>query len=199
MNNSPDNQDPNLRITIGEQAFSNSLTLRATVPPPPIPPALPSVPISVRSSGGSTAAIGLGLAPRGATSATATIVGTDYYIEGHDPNPQETQGVFNTLIRLRDAIEKGDIGATTRAAQLLDQDLDRVSLTRGDLGIRQQRIDSLTITSEDTITQLKSQESDARDVDIALVISELTARQAAYESNLKLLSQNVRRTIFDFI
>ncbi len=199
VNNSPDNQDPNLRITLAEQPFNNSLTLRATVPPPPIPPALPSVPISVRSSGGSTAAIGLGLAPLGATTATATIVGTDYYIEGHDPNPQETQGVFNTLIRLRDAIDKGDIGATTRAAQLLDKDLDRVSLTRGDLGIRQQRIDSLTNTSEDTITELKSQESDARDVDIASVISELTARQAAYESNIKLLAQNVRRTIFDFI
>ncbi len=199
VNNSVDNQDPNLRITLEEQPFSNSLTLRATVPTPPIPPAPPPVPISVRSSGGSAAAVGLGLAPIGATSATATIVGTDYYIEGRDPNPQETQGIFNTLIRLRDAIEKGDIGATTRAAQLIDKDLDRLSLTRGDLGIRQQRIDTLINSSEDTITELKGQESDARDVDIASVISELTSRQAAYESNLKLLSQNIRRTIFDFI
>ncbi len=199
VNNSPDNQDPNLRIAIAEQPFNNSLTLRATVPPTPVPPALPPEPIRVRSAGGSTAALGLGLTSSGSTSATATIVGTDYYLEGRDPNPQETQGIFNTVIRLRDAIEKGDIGATTRAAQLLDRDLDRVALTRGDLGIRQQRIDSLKSTSEDSITELKSQESDARDADIANVISELTARQAAYESNIKLLAQNVRRTIFDFI
>jgi flagellar hook-associated protein 3 FlgL len=199
VNNSPDNQDPNLRIVIATHPLNNSLTLRSAVPPPPIPPALPAVPIRIRSTGGSTAAVGLGLTSLGENSATATIVGTDYYIEGRDPNPQETFGIFNTVIRMRDAVEKGDIAAITRASQLLDKDLDRIALTRGDLGIRQQRIESLTTMSEDSITELKSQESNARDADIASVISELTARQAAYESNIKLLAQNVRRTIFDFI
>jgi flagellar hook-associated protein 3 FlgL len=197
VNNSPDNQDPNLRIVIAAEPFNRGLTLRATVPPTPALPALPPVPISVRSAGGSSAAIGLGLTQSG--TATATIIGTEYVLDGRNPNPQETQGIFNTIIRLREAIEKGDIGATTRAAQLLEKDLERVSLTRGDLGIRQQRIDYLKSTSEDSIHELKSQESDARDADIANVISELTARQAAYESNIKLLAQNVRRTIFDFI
>ncbi len=86
-----------------------------------------------------------------------------------------------------------------RAAAQLDKDLDRVSLARGDLGIRQQRNDSLLTASEDQINELKSRESDERDVDIAGLISELTARQAAYEANLRLLAQVNSRTIFDFI
>ncbi len=199
VNNHPDNQDPVLHITVAEQAFNNGLTLSATIPPTPALPALPPTPISVRSSGGSAAAIGLGFVPKGSTSSTAQVVGTNYILDGSDPNPQETHGVFNTVIRLRDAIRNGDIGATTRASQLLDQDLERLSLARGDLGVRQQRIDALKSAGEDSILELKTQESDARDVDIAGVITELTARQAAYESNLKLLSQNIRRTIFDFI
>lgn len=199
VNNHPDNQDPALHITIGENGYNNGLTLSATIPPTPPLPALPPTPISVRSSGGSGAAIGLGLVAKGGISTAAQVVGTNYVLDGSDPNPQETRGIFNSVIRLRDAIQNGDLGATARASELLDQDLERISLARGDLGIRQQRIDALKTSGEDTITELKSQESDARDADIASVITELTSRQAAYEANLKLLSQNIRQTIFDFL
>ncbi|MDZ4852188.1 MAG: flagellin [Pirellulaceae bacterium] len=199
VNNHPDNQDPALRIVLGEQPFSNGLTLSAAVPPTPIPPLLPPVPIGVRSSGGSSAAIGLGLVPKGTTSSSGTIVGTNYVIDGWDPNPQETEGMFNSLLRLKNAVRTGNLEEIARSSTLLDTDIERLTLARSDLGIRQQRIDSLQTANEDSLLEFKSQESDIRDVDIAGVISELTSRQAAYEANLRLLSQNIRQTIFDFI
>lgn len=199
VNNHPDNQDPILKINLAEQTFNNGLKLVATIPATPALPLLPPSPIQVRSSGGSGAAIGLGLVSKGATSKIASVVGTEYVADGSDPNPQETRGVFNTVLRLRNAIQSGDLESTTRASQLLDDDLNRLSVARGDLGIRQQRIDAIKSANQDNIVELKSQESDAHDVDIADVISELTSRQAAYEANLRLLSSNIRNTIFNYL
>ncbi len=199
VNNHPDNQTPDTKITLELLPLTNGLRIRAAIPPSTTVP--PPIPISIRSAGGSNAAVGLGLVPKGESSARSAenADGTNYVLEGRDTNPQETEGLYNSVIRLRDAIQNGDSFEVGRAAAQLDKDLDRVSLARGDLGIRQQRNDSLLTASEDQINELKSRESDERDVDIAGLISELTARQAAYEANLRLLAQVNSRTIFDFI
>jgi flagellin-like hook-associated protein FlgL len=47
--------------------------------------------------------------------------------------------------------------------------------------------------------QLQSQESNERDVELSQVISELSARQLAYEANLRLLSQANRASLFDYL
>jgi flagellar hook-associated protein 3 FlgL len=199
VNNHVDNQDPDLKLTLSIQNFDNGLSLSATVPPPPTPPDPDPVPITVRSTGGSSAAKGLGLVPFTATSATGSIDGTNYVINGTDPNPQETSGIFNSVLRLRTAIQNQDVAQIGRASAQLDEDIARLSLARGDLGIRQQRIESLLSSGDDQLVELESQESDQRDADLANVLSELSARQAAYEANLRLLSQTTRATIFDFI
>lgn len=203
VNNHADNQDPALKITVSLQPFANGLQLTSPVPVPPTPVPIPAppppTPIEVRSTNGGSSAVGLGFAPRGAQSATATEVAGSYVILGNDVNPYETNGVYNSLIRLRNAIQVGDSAEIGRASAMIDNDIDRVSLTRGDLGIRQQRIDSVQQANEDQVIELKSRESDEHDVDIADVISQLSARQAAYEANLQLLAQVTRASIFDYI
>ncbi len=203
INNHPDNQDLNLRIVASFQTPNNGLTLSALVPPLPVPlpdPAPPPpVPITVRSSGGSAAAQGLGLSAIGSSIGNATETSGAYVINGRDVNPYETKGVYNSILRLRNAIRDKNVSEIGRASQMVDEDIDRISLARGDLGIRQQRNDSLIESSEDTVIELKSKESDERDVNVAETISQLTARQAAYEANLRLLAQVSRSTIFDYI
>jgi flagellar hook-associated protein 3 FlgL len=203
INNHPDNQDLNLRIVASFRTPENGLALTALVPPLPVPlpdPAPPPpVPITVRSAGGSSAAQGLGLSAIGSSIGNATESSGAYVLNGRDINPHETTGVYNSLLRLRDAIRDQDVSEIGRASQMIDDDIDRISLARGEVGIRQQKNDSLIATNEDQVTELKSQESEERDVNIADAISQLTARQAAYEANLKLLAQVSRSTIFDYI
>jgi flagellar hook-associated protein 3 FlgL len=202
INNSPNNADPALKITASLNTTGNGLILKAPVPVPPVPlpdPPPVSVPVSVTNSNGSGAATLLGLTAKNGTQATGSVIVGEYVINGRDPNPQEVNGAFNSIIRLRQAIADGDTVEIGRASGAIDRDIDRLSFTRGTLGIRLQRIDSLKTLAEDNINQLKSQESENRDVDFASLITELNARQAAYEANLRLLAQANQQSIFNYL
>jgi flagellar hook-associated protein 3 FlgL len=156
-------------------------------------------PIRVRNGGGSQAAWGLGLVRKGDYDAVAAVDGTSYSIKGTDPNPQEVKGVFNSLIRLREAIIAKDTSAVARAVELVDADLSRLSLSRGSLGVQQQRIDDLKSLQEDNRIQLKSEESQNLDADLAKTISELQSRQASYEASLKLLGNASQLSLFNYL
>jgi flagellar hook-associated protein 3 FlgL len=139
------------------------------------------------------------LIPKGSTSVTASSIAGQYTLTGTDPNPQEVKGVFNTLVRLKDAIQNNDSAAIGRAVELVDQDLQRLSRTRGSLGVQQQRIDSLKEIQELNKIELKADESRNLDTDLAQAITDLTARQAAYEASLKLLSNSSQLTLFNYL
>lgn len=186
-----DNQVPTQKITASLNASGNGITLTS--------PGGGTEPLTVRVSGGSEAAWNLGLLPFGETERTATFDGTSYVLAGSDSNPQEVRGIFNSLVRLRNAVFDSDLDGISRAAQTLDEDIDRLSKARGDLGIEQQRIDSLILISESKSINIQSQVSEERDADLAQVISELTSRQAAQEASLNLLGQTARLSLFDFL
>jgi flagellin-like hook-associated protein FlgL len=103
------------------------------------------------------------------------------------------------LVRLREAIQNKDSVAVGRAVELVDQDLQRLSLTRGSLGVQQQRIDNLKEIQETTRIELKADESRNLDTDLAKAITDLTARQAAYEASLRLLANSSQLTLFNYL
>jgi flagellar hook-associated protein 3 FlgL len=196
INNHVDNQVVGTRIVA--QVSDNGIQL--TSPTPPIPPTPPNpVPIKVEPVGGSQAVWDLGLISKGATSSPSTSSGGFDVIQGSDPNPQEVKGMFNSLYRLRDAVRDKDSGGITRAITLLDEDLSRLSLTRGSLGVEQQRIDNLREQQEAAKIELKADESRTFEADIATVISELNARQIAYEASLKLLANAGQISLFNYL
>src|SRR6185503_2179486 len=83
--------------------------------------------LAVLALNGSTAVADLGLA-NGATSGN-TLTGTDV-------NPVQSLGLFGDLQKLRDALTKNDTQGITDAAQLVQADYDRVSVSRGVNGAR---------------------------------------------------------------
>lgn len=197
INNHASNQDPATRVTASLASVGNGIELASLLySGPPSPDAGP---IKVRSAGGSHVAFELGLVPRGQSESVASASGTNYTLSGRDPNPQEVKGVFNSLKRLRDAIQSEDTNEIARAVELIDKDLERISLSRGSLGVEQQRIDSLKIFQEDTKVGLKEDESRNLEADLATVISNLNARQAAYEASLKLLANVNQSSLFNYI
>ena len=202
INNHVNNQNAATKITAVLNAQGNGITISSPeYVPDPLGPPLTTTPgpLKVSNAGGSQAAVGLGLVRRGSSDAESTLTGTTYSITGKDPNPQEVKGVFNSLVRLRDAISANDSPLVARAIELVDMDLARLSLSRGSLGVQQQRIDDLKSLQEDNKIELKGEESRNLDADYATTISELQARQVAYEASLKLLGNSSQMSLFNFI
>jgi len=202
INNNVTNQDPLTKIEARLNTVGNGITISSIeyVHPVGAPPLTTTPgPLKIRSIGGSSAAWDLGLLPLGSNEIEATTSGTEYTITGKDPNPQEVKGVFNSLIRLREAILAKDTTAVARAVGLVDEDLSRLSLSRGSLGVQQQRIDDLKQLQEDNQIALKADESANLDADLASTISELLARQASYEASLKLLANASQLTLFNYL
>jgi flagellar hook-associated protein 3 FlgL len=155
--------------------------------------------LSVTAAFGSNAAIDLGLVPAGSTTATATTSAGGDTLTGKDTNPQEVSGIFNSLERLQDALQNFDPQKLSRALGLLDQDFDRLNLARGEVGARNQTLDTIQSQLEDESVELKSNLSDAIDTNMPEAISDLTARQAAMQASLQLAARVFQTSLLDYL
>jgi flagellar hook-associated protein 3 FlgL len=192
INEHPDNQTAGLRIEARLGAEANGLVLTSD--------AAGAGPITLRAVGSSAAAWSLGLLSTGQTEAVAVSdAGGGWSITGRDPNPQEVQGVFNSLLRLKDAISRRDSAEIERSLQLIEIDGRRLAFNRGRLGIQQQRIDSMIRDNEEQMIQMTIQISDNIDTDMAEMISEMNGRQIAYEAMLRMMGTGFRMNLFDYL
>jgi flagellar hook-associated protein 3 FlgL len=192
INNDPANQNPATRVVARLAAFGNGIELfdGNTAGPDQL---------SVTTQFGSNAAIGLGLVPSGSTKATAVSSATGDTLTGSDPNPQEVSGVFNSLLRLHDALTNFSHEKLSRAVTLLDHDFDRVNFARAEVGARNQTIDTIKSQLDDEETQLKSNLSDAIDTNLPQAISDLAGRQAAFQASLQLAAQVFQATLLNYL
>jgi flagellar hook-associated protein 3 FlgL len=157
-------------------------------------------PLAVRDPNLARTAEDLGLVPPGAiVSDPPATVGTASVIASGELRPLETAGVFHTLFRLTEALEANDLREIERTVGMLDDDIDRVNLARGDVGGRQQVLDALTDRVEVETIELKSALSQEIDVDLAQAISDLVGRQAALEASLRLAAQTLQMSLLDFL
>ena len=197
INNHPDNQAPDSRILASISPNGGGFVLASNIPSPA--PSPDPGPITIRSLNGSTAAQDLGLVRSGDSESVASSESGQYVVQGKDPNPQEVSGVFNSLLRLRDAISNQDLTGVARASSLIDKDLSKIALARGSLGIEQQRIESLKYATEDSKLQMESDQSELMDVDMVSAITELNARQVAYEASLRFLASANQMSLFNYL
>jgi len=150
--------------------------------------------LTVSEDVGDQAAEALGLIPEGSNLASSA--GT---LTGTDRNFLETDSVFTTLIRLRDALLADDTIAISRAAAKLDDDINRVTFARADVGSRQQGLMISQQNLQDEDLQLRTALSDEIDVDLVEAISSLIARQAAMEASLRVSATLLQVSLFDFL
>jgi flagellar hook-associated protein 3 FlgL len=118
---------------------------------------------------------------------------------GQDVNPQEVEGVFNSLIRLRVALEENDSLAIGRAVELLDADFERLNLGRGSLAAHLQGLDALQTRYDDEQIELEAALSEEIDVDMAAAISEVASLQTSYEASLRMMASLHQLSLLDFI
>ncbi len=191
INNDANNFDMNTRIVASLAEVGNGIVLTSPTG---------AQQISVTNAGGSQAATGLGWTSSSAITVKGTTdVNGNSVIGGRDVNAVEVEGVFNSLIKLRNAINNQDYASMESIYGSLDNDIARLSIARGFVGSRQQDITSRIEKSQDQVVQLKQVESDNLDTDLAAVISELSLRQASLTASLQLLGQTTRNTLFDYL
>lgn len=130
---------------------------------------------------------------------TTTSGGTAEIFKGSDQNPIEVKGVFNALIRLRDALDANDPLALERAAGLLTDAFADVNFARAEVGARGQALDVLATRQEDEEVELKKNLSDEIDVDIVEAISSFQARQASYQASLQLSAQLFQLSLLNYL
>ena len=190
INSHVDNFTAGLRIIASLNPNGNGLVLTAPTG---------AQQIRIENAGGSQAAWGLGLVPTSQTSASGATVGTNSVLTGLDVSGIEVEGTFTTLLRLEDAVRSGDTKQMERLVNSLDADIQRLSLSRGVVGTRQQDVSNLQSRTEDQSIQLKELEANEIEADLATVISNLQSRQAALQASLQLMGQSSKMSLFDFI
>lgn len=141
-----------------------------------------------------------GSAVVGATGVVGTTSGgSAERLTGQNTFPQEVKGVFNTLIRLKEAITNFDLPKLQRALELLEEDLNRVSFGRAELGARGKSLDLLRTRLEDEEVTLKDSLSQEIETDAVAAISELAARQATLEASLQLMATLFQTTLLNYL
>lgn len=128
-----------------------------------------------------------------------TAGGTNERLISADTNPRETKGVFNSLLRLSDAVDAFDLSEIERAVSMLDDDLHRLSFTRAEVGARGQSLTAIERRVEDEEIELRAALSEEIDTDLVAAISDITARQAGMEATLQLVGRVLRLTLLDFL
>jgi len=151
--------------------------------------------MTLRKAAISDAAWNLGLLPTGQseiTEGSGVLVGTDV-------GPLETKGIFNSLIRLNSALGQNNIAQIQRAIEMLDNDLNRLTFSRGELGAWEQGLDVLERRLEDEDVQLKEVLSLEIDVELTEAITRLIAQQTAYQISLKTVANTYQLTLLNFL
>lgn len=185
----PLNQDTR-RVRLSLSAVGNGLELTAPTG---------TDPIRVTQPGTSDVGTQLGLIPAGATESESEVVSGASVLTGTDYRPRDAGGAIDTLLRLEKAVRANDISEIGRLQAQLDTDLDTSSRTRGRVGVWSATLDDMRSAVEEQSVLMQSQLSDELDADLATVISELQARQAALEASMRFVGQTANLTVLNFL
>ena len=125
--------------------------------------------------------------------------GTPEVLQADDVNPFEVQSVFNTLLKLRTALNESDLAEIERLVNAIDTDFRRVNFSRAEIGARQNALDSLRVGLEDEDVELRRTLSLEIDVDLVEAISDLMSRQSAFEASLRLIGQTLQLNLLQYL
>ncbi|QDU30849.1 Flagellar hook-associated protein 3 [Anatilimnocola aggregata] len=192
INNHASNQVPGAQVTARLAQFGNGIEL--------VDSTVGAGSLHIVRATGSNAATELGLIPQGANqSLPAVVSGPNTVLTGVDANPQEVSGVFNSLLRIKDALVNFDLGKLERSVELLDADMDKILFARSELGARAQGLDTLDARLEDEDVELQAALSNEIEVDWTAAISTLAARQASLQASLQLTAQAFQLSLLNYL
>jgi flagellin-like hook-associated protein FlgL len=156
-------------------------------------------PIIVTADSQSTAAVDLGLVPEGQTSATSTATANGVTLTGSDTNPQQTDSVFNALLKLGTALQNNDSSAIQHAMTLLSNSMQNLGNARDVLGVQEQSLTTLNTQISNEQLNLQSAMSTDYDTDMASAISDYTSAQISYQATLETTASMLKMTLLNYL
>ncbi len=147
-------------------------------------------PLSV-DSGALGTALGMAGTEPGSNPAVALV--------GKDVNPQTTGGILDILVRLQNALQNGDDATLTRLGGEITNESNRLSSIRGVVGSRLQTLQNIDSSIQSQNLQTQQSLSNAKDTDMATVLSELVAQQTAFEATLRIAAQTMQMSLANYL
>lgn len=120
-------------------------------------------------------------------------------LTGQDPNPSEAQGVLGVLWALQNALQTGDDQELERLSPLLDAEIQRFSLVRGEIGSRLQLIDTVEQRLLDEELAVQESLSEEFDTDLTEVLTDLVSRQQTLEATLQIAAQSLQLSLLSYL
>ncbi|MFK7960265.1 MAG: flagellin [Phycisphaerales bacterium] len=120
-------------------------------------------------------------------------------IAGEDRARVAVEGVFSRLISLRDALRTNDERGITFAGEGLEDDINRVTEVRAEVGVRSRRLFSATQREEDLQILDQSLRSEIRDLDFTEAAVRFNLLQQQLQAGLSSASRLVQTSLLDFL
>ncbi len=129
-----------------------------------------------------------------------TFSGTGLFFQDRDATTNvTTNGVFNVLAQLKQAMESDDAEGIANTLSSLDAEFDRFVATRTDFGARGERLNQVQERLEEERFQILDLQSTTEDVDLAEAISDLQLRQTALQATLGVAANILPVSLMDLL
>lgn len=125
--------------------------------------------------------------------------GSDSVLKGNDPNPKETESLFNALIRLQVGMEKNDVREIERATQLLDAAVEKMTSARATIGVMQNSLDNVQIRLEDEYVQHEEVLNYTLRIDYAEASLSYMGQLLSYQSSMQITSSLFQLSLLNYL
>lgn len=138
---------------------------------------------------------------RAAISVTSATMqgGSDSVLKGGDPNPQETESLYNALIRMQVAMENDDVREIERASGLLEEAVERITESRSTIGVMQNSLDNVKLRLSDETLLHEGVLNDVLRIDYASASLNYLAQQVAYQGALQVTTGIFQLSLLNYL
>ncbi|GHT40976.1 hypothetical protein FACS189443_2090 [Planctomycetales bacterium] len=147
----------------------------------------------------STAAIELGLIDDGQEYRAASFDGTEWTWRGNDPNPKETESIYNALIRLQLGMENNDSREMERASQLLSAAVDKMNSSRATLGTMQNSLESVAVRLSEEQVQYAETLNNTLYIDYADASLSYLGQQLSYQGSMQITGMMLQMSLLNYL
>ena len=127
--------------------------------------------------------------------------GTDRTVPliGNDVNPIQANGVLNLLIQLDNALRSEDDRELARLDPLFDKEIERLTLVRGEIGVRLKLLEDMEDRLFSDDIQLRQSLSVEFDSDLAEIVTQVAAVTQALQATLQIAATTLQLSLFTFL
>ncbi len=132
-------------------------------------------------------------------SQTIQMSGGQNTLTGSDTNPQQTDSVFNALIKLGAAFQDNNSTAIQQGMTLLSNSMQTVNSARDQLGVQEQSLTTINTQISNEQISLQSAMSNLYDTDMASAAADYTSAEITYQATLQTTASILKTTLLNYL